>query len=47
MGMPGRKLSSRKHRQRHGFRARMKTRGGRAILKRRRAKKRRLPSAKR
>ncbi|MBL7141396.1 MAG: 50S ribosomal protein L34 [Planctomycetes bacterium] len=45
MGIPGRKLSSRKHRQRHGFRTRMKTRGGRDIIRRRRRKKRRLPSA--
>ncbi|HUU10308.1 MAG TPA: 50S ribosomal protein L34 [Phycisphaerae bacterium] len=45
MGMPGRKLSGRKHRQRHGFRTRMKTRGGRDILKRRRRIGRRLPSA--
>ncbi|MFO8012530.1 MAG: 50S ribosomal protein L34 [Phycisphaerae bacterium] len=47
MGIPGRKVSSRKHRKRHGFRARMKTRGGRAIIRRRRKKGRRLPSAKR
>jgi large subunit ribosomal protein L34 len=47
MGIPGRKLSSRKHRKRHGFRARMRTRGGRKILKRRRRIGRRLPSAKR
>ncbi len=47
MGMPGRKLSSKKHRKRHGFRTRMKTRGGRAIIKRRRQRGRRLPSAKR
>ncbi|MEA3366975.1 MAG: 50S ribosomal protein L34 [Planctomycetota bacterium] len=47
MGIPGRKTSSRKHHKRHGFRARMKTRGGRAILRRRRKKGRRLPSAKR
>ncbi|MCX5649114.1 MAG: 50S ribosomal protein L34 [Planctomycetota bacterium] len=46
MGIPGRKLSKRKHRKRHGFRTRMKTHGGRAILKRRRRSKRRLPSAK-
>jgi len=47
MGMPGRKLSSRKYHKRHGFRTRMKTRGGRAIIRRRRKKGRRLPSAKR
>jgi large subunit ribosomal protein L34 len=47
MGIPGRKVSNRKHRKRHGFRARMKTRGGRAIIRRRRKKGRRLPSAKR
>jgi large subunit ribosomal protein L34 len=46
MGIAGRKLFSHKHRKRHGFRKRMKTRGGRAILKRRRALGRRLPSAK-
>jgi large subunit ribosomal protein L34 len=45
--MASRKLSSRKHRKRHGFRTRMKTKGGRAILKRRRRIGRRLPSAKR
>ncbi len=45
MGIPGRKVSNRKHRKRHGFRARMKTRGGRAIIRRRRKKGRRLPSA--
>jgi len=45
MGMPGRKLSATKHRKRHGFRVRMKTRGGRKILKRRRRLGRRLPSA--
>ncbi len=47
MGIPGRKVSNRKHRKRHGFRARMKTRGGRAIIRRRRKKGRRLPGAKR
>ncbi|HUS45433.1 MAG TPA: 50S ribosomal protein L34 [Phycisphaerae bacterium] len=47
MGIPGRKISSRKHCKKHGFRARMKTRGGRAIIRRRRRKQRRLPGAKR
>jgi len=47
MSMAGRKLFSHKHRKRAGFRKRMKTRGGRAILKRRRKIGRRLPSAKR
>jgi large subunit ribosomal protein L34 len=47
MGIPGRKLFSHKHKKRCGFRKRMKTRGGRAILKRRRKVGRRLPSAKR
>jgi len=45
MGMGGRKLFAHKHRKRAGFRKRMKTRGGRAILKRRRKIGRRLPSA--
>jgi large subunit ribosomal protein L34 len=47
MGIPNRKLFSHKHKKRTGFRIRMKTRGGRAILKRRRKIGRRLPSAKR
>jgi len=47
MGIGARKLSGKKHRKRHGFRAQMKTKGGRAILKRRRRIGRRLPSAKR
>jgi len=46
MGIGGRKLFSHKHRKRTGFRKRMKTRGGRAVLKRRRKVGRRLPSAK-
>jgi len=45
MGIAGRKTSGTKRRKRHGFRTRMKTRGGRMIIKRRRQKKRRLPSA--
>jgi len=45
MGMAGRKLFSHKHKKRTGFRKRMKTRGGRAILKCRRKIGRRLPSA--
>ncbi|MBE3070177.1 MAG: 50S ribosomal protein L34 [Acidobacteria bacterium] len=40
-------MFSHKHRKRYGFRIRMKTRGGRAILRRRRRIGRRLPSAKR
>jgi len=47
MGIPNRKLFSHKHKKRTGFRTRMKTRGGRMILKRRRKIGRRLPSAKR
>jgi ribosomal protein L34 len=47
MGMAGRKIFGHKHKKRCGFRKRMKTRGGRAILKRRRKIGRRLPSAKR
>jgi ribosomal protein L34 len=47
MGIPGRKLFHHKHKKRAGFRIRMKTRGGRAILKRRRRIGRRLPSAER
>jgi large subunit ribosomal protein L34 len=46
MGIGGRKLFSHKHRKRTGFRKRMKTAGGRAVLKRRRKVGRRLPSAK-
>ena len=45
MGMAGRKIFGHKHKKRTGFRKRMKTRGGRAILKRRRKIGRRLPSA--
>ena len=45
MGMAGRKIFAHKHRKRCGFRKRMKTPGGRAILRRRRRIGRRLPSA--
>lgn len=47
MGIPGRKVFGHKHRKRCGFRKRMKTAGGRAIIRRRRRIGRRLPSAKR
>jgi ribosomal protein L34 len=47
MGIGGRKIFGHKHRKRTGFRKRMKSKGGRAILKRRRKIGRRLPSAKR
>jgi len=47
MGIGGRKIFSHKHRKRTGFRKRMKTVGGRAVLRRRRKVGRRLPSAKR
>ena len=46
MSMANRKLFSHKHRKRAGFRKRMRTRGGRAVLRRRRRVGRRLPSAK-
>ena len=46
MGIGNRRIFSHKHRKRTGFRKRMKSRGGRAILKRRRKIGRRLPSAK-
>jgi large subunit ribosomal protein L34 len=46
MGIAGRKIFSHKHKKRCGFRKRMKTRGGRAVLRRRRKVGRRLPSAK-
>jgi ribosomal protein L34 len=46
MGIPGRKIFGHKHKKRTGFRARMKTVGGRAVLRRRRKVGRRLPSAK-
>ncbi|HHX96797.1 MAG TPA: 50S ribosomal protein L34 [Clostridia bacterium] len=36
---------NRKHKRKHGFLNRMKTRGGRAIIKRRRAKGRKKVSA--
>jgi large subunit ribosomal protein L34 len=47
MGIGGRKIFSHKHKKRTGFRKRMKTPGGRAVLRRRRKVGRRLPSAKR
>jgi len=37
--------SALKYKKRFGFRSRMKTRGGRAIIKRRRLKGRKLPGA--
>jgi ribosomal protein L34 len=46
MGIANRKLFDHKHKKRTGFRKRMKSAGGRAILKRRRKVGRRLPSAK-
>jgi ribosomal protein L34 len=45
MGIPGRKIFAHKHKKRTGFRKRMKTVGGRAVLRRRRKIGRRLPSA--